>query len=109
MVWQVILTLVAQALAAGTGCEAFDRGSLGRRAGKATAAALQLAILTSTYRCSLFILTSPHSAPQSLQKHWRVASTERPCHGLTSQHTSAKYDTKGWALLAAVLKIHEVL
>lgn len=32
-----------QALAAGTGCEAFDRGSLGRRAGKATAAALQLA------------------------------------------------------------------
>lgn len=41
--WQVILTLGAQALAAGTGWEAFDRGSLGRRAGKATAAALQLA------------------------------------------------------------------
>lgn len=35
--------LNAQALAAGAGCEAFDRGSLGRRAGKATAAALQLA------------------------------------------------------------------
>ena len=39
----MILTLGAQALAAGTGLEAFDRGSLGRRAGKATAAALQLA------------------------------------------------------------------
>lgn len=35
--------VIAQALAAGAGCEAFDRGSLGRRAGKATAAALQLA------------------------------------------------------------------